>query len=88
MTKDTLELELSECTAIEEPLIREAIHASYEEQNVAEIDWEIGSDADQGELELRNQEDDEWEDVEVIADKDEAEESDDDVAMAMDEMYG
>jgi hypothetical protein len=26
--------------------------------------------------------------VEVIADKDEAEESDDDVAMAMDEMYG
>jgi hypothetical protein len=81
-TKDTLDLELSECMAIEQPLV-------HEERNAAEIDREIGLDADQEELELRNREDDKWEDVEVFGDEDEqAEESDDDVTMAMDEMYG
>src|ERR1700722_20725937 len=91
MTKDTLDLESSECMIIEQPLVQEATRPSSEErnkQNASENDREIGSEEDQ-ELELADREDDLWEDVEGSSDEsDPAEESDDDVVMAMDEMYG
>jgi|ERR1700722_9208118 len=87
---DSADLEAIDCSAMENPVTNEpmqnATASSRGRAGNRTLDLSA-SDIDIAELDLRNREDDEWEDVGTDDGDDLGEESDDDVFAAMDEMY-
>jgi hypothetical protein len=86
MTEYTLDLELSECAALELPLHHNGTNCITADFNTANTSKEVNSDIIQEELDIQNCEDDQWENL--SSDEDEQmEESDDDILMASDDIY-